>query len=127
MDARRSWAPWRRSSRCCPERAERRGGTGAADGGAVLMVVLRRPARVALGSRVITAASPRRGPVLEDFDLDSGRRRLRAVSPLEVDDHDDPGLVFFRERLFVSRRRTAATCSRATAEAGTGTGSRRRR
>ena len=61
------------------------------------------PRAVAHDSRVITGCVATDGrTVLEDFDLDTGRRRLQTVfAPLEVDDHNNPSLVFFRERLFV--------------------------
>ncbi len=61
------------------------------------------PRAVAHESRVITGCVATDGrTVLEDFDLDTGRRRLQTVfAPLEVDDHNNPSLVFFRERLFV--------------------------
>lgn len=39
--------------------------------------------------------------VVEDYDLDTGERRLRTLfEPLEADDHNNPSLVFFRERLY---------------------------
>jgi len=61
------------------------------------------PRAVAHESRVVTGCVATDGrTVLEDVDLDTGRRRLQTVfAPLEVDDHNNPSLVFFRERLFV--------------------------
>src|SRR5215204_755694 len=39
--------------------------------------------------------------VIEDFDLETGRRRMRTLfEPLEADDHNNPSLVFFHERLY---------------------------
>src|SRR3954447_98128 len=39
--------------------------------------------------------------MVEDYDLATGRRRLRQLfDPLEVDDHNNPSLVVFRGRLF---------------------------
>jgi hypothetical protein len=61
------------------------------------------PRAVAHGDRIITGCVDTAGrTVLEDFDTGSGRRRLQTVfEPLEVDDHNNPSLVFFRDRLFV--------------------------
>jgi hypothetical protein len=61
------------------------------------------PRAVAHGDRVITGCVDTAGrTVVEDYDVGSGRRRLQTVfEPLEVDDHNNPSLVFFRDRLFV--------------------------
>jgi hypothetical protein len=40
--------------------------------------------------------------VIEDYDLETGRRRLWTLfAPLEPDDHNNPSLVIFRESLYV--------------------------
>ena len=61
------------------------------------------PRAVAHGDRVITGCVDTEGrTVVEDFDLATGHRRVRRLfEPLEVDDHNNPSLVFFRERLYV--------------------------
>jgi hypothetical protein len=61
------------------------------------------PRAVAHGSRVITGCVATDGrTVLEDYDAATGRRQLQTVfEPLEVDDHNNPSLVFFHDRLFV--------------------------
>ena len=60
------------------------------------------PRSVAHESHVFTGRVGTDGrTVIEDFDLDTGRRRLRTLfEPLEADDHNNPSLVFFRERLY---------------------------
>ena len=60
------------------------------------------PRAVAHGSHVITGCVATDGrTVLEDYDAETGLRRLQTVfEPLEVDDHNNPSLVFFRDRLF---------------------------
>lgn len=61
------------------------------------------PRSVAHGSHVFTGCIGTDGrTVIEDYDLETGRRRLRTLfEPLEVDDHNNPSLVFFRKRLYV--------------------------
>ena len=60
------------------------------------------PRSVAHESHVFTGCVGTDGrTVVEDFDLDDGRRRLRTLfEPLEADDHNNPSLVFFRKRLY---------------------------
>ena len=60
------------------------------------------PRSVADESHVFTACIGTDGrTVVEDYDLDSGRRRMRTLfEPLEADDHNNPSLVFFRDRLY---------------------------
>jgi hypothetical protein len=61
------------------------------------------PRAVSHGSHVFTGCIGTDGrTVIEDYDLETGRRRLRSLfAPLEPDDHNNPGLVFFRKRLYV--------------------------
>ena len=68
------------------------------------------PRAVTHGDRVITGCVDTEGrTVVEDFDLATGQRRLRRLfEPLEVDDHNNPSLVFFREpavRLLLAAQR----------------------
>jgi hypothetical protein len=60
------------------------------------------PRSVAHGSHVFTACIGTDGrTVVEDYDLETGRRRLRTLfEPLEADDHNNPSLAFFRKRLY---------------------------
>ena len=60
------------------------------------------PRSVAHESHVFTACIGTDGrTVVEDYDLETGDRRLRTLfEPLEADDHNNPSLVFFRERLY---------------------------
>jgi hypothetical protein len=60
------------------------------------------PRSVAHESHVFTACIGTDGrTVVEDYDLETGDRGLRTLfEPLEADDHNNPSLVFFRERLF---------------------------
>ena len=60
------------------------------------------PRSVAHESHVFTGCVGTDGrTVIEDVDLDTGRRRVRTLfEPLEADDHNNPSLVFFRERLY---------------------------
>jgi hypothetical protein len=60
------------------------------------------PRAVAHGDRVLTGCIGTEGTALvEDVDLRTGsRRRLSLFKGLEVDDHNNPSLVFFHGRLF---------------------------
>jgi BNR repeat-containing family member len=60
------------------------------------------PRSVAHESHVFTACIGTDGrTVVEDYDLETGDRRLRTLfEPLEADDHNNPSLVFFRKRLY---------------------------
>ena len=57
------------------------------------------PRSVAHESHVFTGCVGTNGrTVIEDVDLETGRRRLRTLfEPLEADDHNNPSLVFFRK------------------------------
>ena len=60
------------------------------------------PRSVAHKSHVFTACIGLDGrAVVEDYDVETRDRRLQTLfEPLEVDDHNNPSLVFFRERLY---------------------------
>ena len=60
------------------------------------------PRSVAHESHVFTGCVGTDGrTVIEDFDLETGRRRMRTLfEPLEADDHNNPSLVFFHDRLY---------------------------
>jgi hypothetical protein len=60
------------------------------------------PRSVAHESHVFTGCVGTDGhTVIEDFDLETGRRRMRTLfEPLEADDHNNPSLVFFHDHLY---------------------------
>ena len=66
------------------------------------MVVLRRPALRRLRSHVVTGCIGLDGrSIVEDYDTDSGERRLDQVFPtLERDDHNNPSVIVWRDRLY---------------------------